>query len=378
MFIDFDFPPKTVSTATITKQKVLKGQFDNSAPTLLSESEIEEKIEKEISELENKIHTKIENDIFEKIESLEKEIQKIKNSDLKKIEGLNIEEIKNEIKAEILNEINSLVLKNNLDEEKIKYLVEQYVKLQLEKEIPPETIKIVKEKRNPTIKENKYSVGTVWINQTTGEVFICIDNTPNKNKWVGSFGTVIEPNLFYKVDYFGDNSVIAFYRFNHSPNDEGGIYHGEVLGKSTTYSKGRFDYALDFGEIPNDTNAFAVRNIRLTQQMNFSFWVFKRMSNVITPYISLSWDNTYNGILLFEHMGKFKIVVNDFKIYEFSNSSELGNLQWHFISLNISSIIQYCELWIDGKFIGSVHFNGAGLDLEKHSWSRSRYILRWF
>jgi len=50
-------------------------------------------------------------------------------------------------------------------------------------------------------------------------------------------------------------------------------------------------------------------------------------------------------------MGKFKIVVNDYKIYEFSNSFELKNLQWHFISLNISPITQRAQLFIDGKFI---------------------------
>ena len=44
---------------------------------------------------------------------------------------------------------------------------------------------------NPTININLRVPYASWVNLTTGEIFICIDTTPDVNVWVGQRGTTI-------------------------------------------------------------------------------------------------------------------------------------------------------------------------------------------
>jgi len=245
-------------------------------------------------------------------------------------------------------------------EEIVKKLLKQY-----SIELKQNTLKITYSNDNPTINVN-LPVGSVWINKTTGEVFICVDDTPNRNVWVGSFGTIIEPSEFFKVDIFNDNSIIAFYRFNYSTNDETGIYHGYKLG-AASYAPGIFDRAIDLGEIPHDMNGFLVKNIPLFDEMSFSLWVYKYSNNQINPYISLAYQNIYNGILLYENNGYFKIIINN-KIYVFSKSKYIPTKTWKLISLNIlKNPVQKVELFIDGEFIDEIYYINDDFVLSKYS-----------
>ena len=171
---------------------------------------------------------------------------------------------------------------------------------------------------------------------------------------MGSFGTVIEPNPFYLVDFFKDNSIVAFYRFNYSTNDETGLFHGFKFG-GANYTKGRYDRALDFGEVPNDINAFVVKNIALYPEMNFSFWVYKYSNNQINSYISLAYADIYNAILLFEHDKIFKIIIDN-RIYAFHNSSYIPVHEWVFISLNIFRNPKKVDLYINGEYVSTVYY----------------------
>ncbi len=47
------------------------------------------------------------------------------------------------------------------------------------------------ETTNPTITTNS-DLPATWINSTTGEIFVCTDNTTDDNYWVGTAGTVIQ------------------------------------------------------------------------------------------------------------------------------------------------------------------------------------------
>jgi len=228
-----------------------------------------------------------------------------------------------------------------------------------------EQIKVIREKRNPTIYDN-YPVGTVFINTVTAEVFICVENNNNITKWVGSFGTVIEPNPYYKTDFFNDNSIIAFYRFDYSTNDDTGIYNGMKTG-GVFYSKGRFGAALDFGNIPNSINAFIVQDIELSNKMNFSFWVYKHSNNQLNPYISLAYSNIYNGILLFENNNFFKIIVNN-ELKTFRYSKFIPTKEWVFISLNIDNEYKKAELYVNGEFIDVIYYT-AEFSFTDYSYS---------
>ena len=46
---------------------------------------------------------------------------------------------------------------------------------------------------NPTMTENPEAIGAEWHNTTSGQIFICTDNTANLNKWVGQTGTGVGP-----------------------------------------------------------------------------------------------------------------------------------------------------------------------------------------
>ena len=41
---------------------------------------------------------------------------------------------------------------------------------------------------DPTTSTNPENVGSEWHNTTTGQIFICNDNTANVNKWTGQKG----------------------------------------------------------------------------------------------------------------------------------------------------------------------------------------------
>jgi hypothetical protein len=263
----------------------------------------------------------------------------------------NINKTNNTANNNVSNNVNnqsSIQLTDELIDEIVKRLREKY-DLENLKKVP----KIIIENRNPTPREN-LGISTVWVNRSTGEVFLCVDDTKDRNKWAGSFGTVIEPDPFYVVDFFNDNSIVAFYRFNGSCADETGLYHGMNTG-ATKFVKGLYDKALDFGEVPNSINAFMVQDISLFPEMNYSFWVLKYTDNQINPYISLAYADIYNAILLFEHMGIFKIIIDN-KLYAFRKAKVIPTKQWHFISLNIKRNPQVVELYINGKFVDNVYY----------------------
>ena len=43
----------------------------------------------------------------------------------------------------------------------------------------------------PAINTNPKDIGNFYKNKTTGELFVCTDNTPDKNRWIGQLGTVV-------------------------------------------------------------------------------------------------------------------------------------------------------------------------------------------
>jgi hypothetical protein len=75
---------------------------------------------------------------------------------------------------------------------------------------------------NPTVKTNPNETGATWINKTSGEIFVCIDNYTNDNIWKGTSGTSIL-NTINVVDFFGDGSGKSLYEFNDNFLDTGGI-----------------------------------------------------------------------------------------------------------------------------------------------------------
>lgn len=59
---------------------------------------------------------------------------------------------------------------------------------------------------DPAPTTNPASVGAVWKNTTTGEIFVCIDNTTDKNIWIGTSETEIGVNTQAQGNNYGYTS----------------------------------------------------------------------------------------------------------------------------------------------------------------------------
>ncbi|GEM_PF-3031213 len=84
---------------------------------------------------------------------------------------------------------------------------------------------------DPTPSINPPQLGVLWINGVTGEEFICIDNTKNKNVWKSNRGRVIAPPDLPLLDILGDSSCIALWRFDSNANEASGKFDGKWTGE---------------------------------------------------------------------------------------------------------------------------------------------------
>ena len=92
---------------------------------------------------------------------------------------------------------------------------------------------------DPTITEN-LPKGTVWINDTTGQIYVCVNDTQDDNVWWGYKPTIrISSKTTDIVDIFGDGSAVATYNLDGDANDLGGKYNGSVTG-SPQYPDAKF------------------------------------------------------------------------------------------------------------------------------------------
>jgi len=98
---------------------------------------------------------------------------------------------------------------------------------------------------NPTTDVNPPIKHILWLNTNTGEIFVCIDNTPNNNIWIGQKGTIIKSGNVQSVELTNEDNtnnienvvndnekidLIAFYDFNDNVNDKIGNFHGIWYG----------------------------------------------------------------------------------------------------------------------------------------------------
>jgi len=162
----------------------------------------------------------------------------------------------------------------------------------------------IKTDRDPSISENQ-PLGTEWKNTTTGELFVCTDNTENKNVWVGQLGTVVEPTTTNKVDIFGDNSCVALYQLDGDFSDTGGLYNANNKG-NPTFVDGKFNKAAYIAD--NNKRTFDVTN--LPDVKSLSIWLYKDSSKSATDgnnYV-LDTRGNYGGssFFIFSTNGSFR------------------------------------------------------------------------
>ncbi len=85
------------------------------------------------------------------------------------------------------------------------------------------------EDSDPLITTNQ-NKDIIFVNKISGETFICVDLTIDKNKWIGSNGTIVK---HYNVDIFEDGSCRAYF-----PLDKDGDNVSPVVGYNNISNAG--------------------------------------------------------------------------------------------------------------------------------------------
>lgn len=111
--------------------------------------------------------------------------------------------------------------------------------------------RIIFKNTDPSNDINADFKGQIYVNTTTGEIFVNIDDTTDKNLWRSQKDSKILGIRDYMNDPFNDGSCVAHYRFENNVNDELGNYDGTIHG-NIQYDNGVFGKALHIDN--NDNN----------------------------------------------------------------------------------------------------------------------------
>ena len=119
---------------------------------------------------------------------------------------------------------------------------------------------------DPTRTVNPSATGHLWLNKTSGSIYVCTDATSNSNVWmntgegIGSIGA---------IDIFGDNSATALWAMNGNTNDSGGTYNGTNTG--ITFATGK-SASSGQGGVINGSDSMT-SSISVQPPFSLSFWL---------------------------------------------------------------------------------------------------------
>jgi len=140
--------------------------------------------------------------------------------------------------------------------------------------------------RDPSINENPIDTKVAWVNNKTGDSFVCIDNTEDQNVWIGmKTGKLIRPvPPADKFDFFGDNSTILFAPLSGDAKDTGGLYDGkdfnikwEPVFDHSVASSAR-NGTIKFKNLPIDAT---------TEVVTITGWLYWNGTNAVMAF---GWD----------------------------------------------------------------------------------------
>jgi len=192
---------------------------------------------------------------------------------------------------------------------------------------------------NPTNKVNPSGVGAVWINSSTGEIFVCTDNSYNMNKWVGQLGTIIGP---YTLDFFGDNSEKVLMPLDGDFSDLEG--HSVSTYNSPIFVEGKKNKAVKF------TGNQTIKVSGPIDCKSVSFWIYIDNSIPASYCVVMSGPNGHWNFLVHQDLkvscGKTGICPGQ------SINIGLTANSWHHICLvwNGSNAV---DVYLDGNYAGT-------------------------
>ena len=209
---------------------------------------------------------------------------------------------------------------------------------------------------NPTTDVNPSKDYATWLNTSSGEVFVCIDRTPNQNRWKGQLGT----DIGLVFDIFGDGSCVAMWLLNGNANDVGGVWNGTWVGNesySSTVAKEQqsafFDGGsyIDIGFIASNYSVFTV-----------SLWMY--WDGTSTKMI-VAFNDNYDLYLYSSYIG-----FNTFNADVYGTNAPPANQWVHIVAeFNVNNVTLN-KLWINSvqqtlsQIIGTpnnanAHFNAS-------------------
>lgn len=222
---------------------------------------------------------------------------------------------------------------------------------------------VIVDTNDPATNSN-YSVWTLWVNTTTWELFVCIDDTTNNNVWQWQLWTTIKPVNPNWPDFFGDGSWVALYKLDGNINDAGGNYNWNLIWNksdlifTTDVAKPSFNQSLKI--VWNQNQAFIIPQNTNLQIKSMSVWV-KRLSTE-TPsnaYLIDSRNNWWNCVFIYNSniiaSGIAKYLVN-----------------WQAVSLDNSYKDQWIHLYIEFSSIQNWMVVGF------YNWLSGNYDFGWY
>ena len=214
---------------------------------------------------------------------------------------------------------------------------------------------------DPTVSEN-LPKGTVWINDTTGQIYVCVDDTQDNNVWEGYKPTIkIAPTTVDIVDIFSDGSGIALYQLDGNTNDTGGQFNGEE--HSITYEDGKFGQCANFS---SDRNGYIdLSSHNLEDLKAISLW-FNYPTVTSSYWATILGSNLYGS----GTQNNAKIAVYDGGLHTYHNSSNQSiaeNVEtgvWHHLVITQVGDELY-TYYLDGnKVKEALQDNNASLNIR--------------
>jgi len=220
----------------------------------------------------------------------------------------------------------------------------------------------VKSDKNPTTHEN-LPLGTKWKNTTTGEVFVCTDDTTNKNIWVGQLGTKITPINNNTVDVFGDGSGLYLYPLDGDTNDASGTNNGQ--GNNIIYIDGKYNQAGSF----NGNDSYFYTNCTNSERTT-TMWIKPKDVSKNGCFIG---DTTSVNAASGNRSNCIWIENNKIKLYYYDGSTHTvtGNInidqadEYYFITFYLSE--SNIKVYVNGKLDLDINSSKIVVDGYKYT-----------
>lgn len=148
-----------------------------------------------------------------------------------------------------------------------------------------QTLYTYKTAGTPSYNTNPTVANASWLNTTTGEIWMCTNNTTNLNTWklIGYTTTISASTVF---DIFGDNSAVALYQFTSgNGTDTGGSYSmttntfSSGTGINGTCANGSASYMKNGNSMNNNLVVSVSAWVNVTDTGNNWVWSSGKQAN---------------------------------------------------------------------------------------------------